>query len=112
MTHPLLGRWGGGHPQLTRREWALFFHERTFVFVTLAFLLSPGCKNLLKTETLPTVAIFSGMCQLNEWAAAKYTQRIFCEKNGPNSPDLKKTKQNIARFLQQVPENSQNTKNS
>jgi hypothetical protein len=55
---------------------------------------------------------FSGMCQLNEWVAAKYTQRIFCEKNGPNSPDLKKKKQNIARFLQQVPENSQNTKDS
>jgi hypothetical protein len=61
--------------------WALFFYERTFVLVTLAFLLSPGCKNLLKTETLPTIAIFSGMCQLNEWVAAKYTHKgLFVKK--------------------------------
>jgi hypothetical protein len=48
-----------------------------------------------------------GCCQV-------HTQRTFCEKNDPNSPDLKtkKKKQNIARFLQQVPENSQNTKDS
>jgi hypothetical protein len=52
------------------------------------------------------------MCQLNEWVAAKYTQGIFVKKIGPNSPDLKKKKQNIARFLQHAPENSQNTKDS
>jgi hypothetical protein len=38
------------------------------------------------------------MCQLNEWVAAKYTQRTFCEKNDPNSPDLK-TKKKKSKIL-------------